>query len=270
VAEGGHEYPQRGGIEQPVGRGPSHRPAGQGPVLHQDREPLGQLLDQGGGALGVEEADPARHTTDDPAGPLLSPGQEVEEPTERPEQDHADPRGHDDQDRCRLRLATGVAGRDVEPVRDEKGHQGEPEHHVEHDRRSDALGAEGEPGIGTAHTRLGEESVPEGRPGGRPSGRDVAQGQRGHIDAEQAEPAGAVTREDRVGQLGVGHQSADLEQDAEHQIADVDMGQRVDLGPMAGQQGQRDIEDEQEDQQGPDAQAHLPPDERSPVPPPPP
>ena len=68
------------------------------------------------------------------------------------------------------RLAAGVAGRDVEPVGDQKGHQGAPEHHVEHHRRTDPLGAEGESGVGTAHARLGEEPVPEGGPGAVPPG----------------------------------------------------------------------------------------------------
>ena len=76
-------------------------PASQGAVLHQDGEPVGQPLDQRGGPVGVEEADAGGHRADDPAGPLLAPGQQVEEPAEGAEEDHADAGGHEDQDRCR-------------------------------------------------------------------------------------------------------------------------------------------------------------------------
>ncbi len=41
----------------------------------------------------------------------------------------------------------------------------------------------------------------------------------------------------RVGQLGVGDQGPDLQQHSEGQIADVDVSQGVDLGPVAGQEG---------------------------------
>ena len=90
---------------------------------HQDGEPLGQPLDQGGGPVGVEEADAAGHPADDPAGLLLAAGQEVEQAAEGAEQDHPDAGGHDDQDRGRLRLAAVVAGRGVEAVGDQEGHQ---------------------------------------------------------------------------------------------------------------------------------------------------
>jgi len=46
VIEGGHEHPQRCGVEEPVGRRPAHRPAEQRLVLHQHGEPPGQALDQ--------------------------------------------------------------------------------------------------------------------------------------------------------------------------------------------------------------------------------
>jgi hypothetical protein len=75
MAEGGHEHPQGGGVEEPVGRGPTDGSAGEGPVLHQRREPVGQPFDQGRGAIGIEEPDPAGHAPDDPAGSFLAPGE---------------------------------------------------------------------------------------------------------------------------------------------------------------------------------------------------
>jgi hypothetical protein len=48
------------------------------------------------------------------------------------------------------------------------------------------------------------------------------------------------------------------------------VGQGVDLGPVAGQQGQRHVEEEEEDQQGPHAESDLSAHEGPSVPPPPP
>jgi len=269
VAEGGHEHPERGRVEEPVGRSPPDGPAGEGPVLHEGPEPLGQPLDQGCGPIGVEEADPTGHPADDPAGPLLPPGQQVEQPTEGAQQDHAHPGGHDDQDRRRLGLAAMMTGRDMEAVRDQEGHEGAPEHDVQHHGRSDALGAEGEAGVGPGHSRLGEEAVAECGPRSGAARGDVAEGEGRHVDAEQPDPTRAVRGENSVGQLGVGHEGPDLQQHAKGQVADVDVGQGVDFGPVAGQQGQGHVEDEQEDQQGPHAEADLTADEWSAVPPPP-
>jgi hypothetical protein len=267
VAEGGHEHPQGGRVEQPVGRRPAHGSAGQGTVLGQGREPFGQPLDQGGGLVGVEEPDVAGHPVHDPAGPLLAPGQQIEETTEDPEQDDPDPGGHDDQDEGRLGLPAVVAGWGVEAVGDEEGHQRQPEHHVEDHGRADALGAEGEAGIGAGHSGLGQQPVAEGRPRGRASRRHVAEGQGRHVDAEQPEAARAAVGQHGVGELGIGSQGPDLQQHAQGQVGDVDVGQGVDLGPVAGQEGQGHIEQEQEDDEGADADPDLAPDERSPVPP---
>ena len=63
----------------------------------------GQPLDQRGEPVGVEEADVGGHGVDDPAGPFLATGQEVEEPAEGAEQHHADGGGHQHQDRGRRR-----------------------------------------------------------------------------------------------------------------------------------------------------------------------
>ena len=154
-----------------------------------------------------------------------------------------------------------MAGRNMEAVGDQEGHQGEPEHHVEDDGRPDALGPEGEPGIRTADAGLGQQPVAQGRPRSRAARGDMAQREGGHVDPEDAEPAGAVAGQYGVGQLGVGGQGTDLEEDAEDQVGHVDMGQGVDLRPVAGQQREGDVEDEEEDEDGPHAQPDLAPHE---------
>jgi len=122
VGEGRHEHPQRGGVEEPVGGGPAHRPGQQRLVLHQHREPPGQALDQGSEAVGVEEPDVRGHGMDDPPGPFLAAGEQVEEAAEGAEQDHADRRGHQQQD-GRRRGSVAVHPRGPEPVRGQERHQ---------------------------------------------------------------------------------------------------------------------------------------------------
>ena len=70
-----------------------------------------------------------------------------------------------------------------------------------------------------------------------------------------------------MGQLGIGGQGGDFEEHSQRQVGDVDVGERRDLGPVAGQQGKGDIEDEEEHDEGADADAHVATDEWSPVPP---
>ncbi len=205
---------------------------------------------------------------DDAACLSLPFRQQVEEAAGGPEQQHAHARSHDDQDGRRGHLPTVMAGRYMEAVGHKEGDEGEPEHHVEDDRRADALGPEGESGVRAAHARLGEQPVPQCGPGSGPAGRHVAQRERGHVDPEQPEPAGTVAGKDGVGELGVGGQRGDLQQDAEEQVGDVDVGEGVDFGPVAGQQRERDVEHEEEEHERPDAEAHLAAGERPEVPPP--
>ena len=139
------------------------------PVLHEDAEAAGQALDERGEAVGVEEADVGGHGVDDPAGPLLAPGEQVEEPAEGAEQDHADGGGHHAPG-SRPTWSRARGRRDLEPVGDEEGHQRAPEDGVEHDGRADALGAEGESGVGAGHAGLGQQPVAEGGPGCRAAG----------------------------------------------------------------------------------------------------
>lgn len=127
-------------------------------------------------------------------------------------------------------------GRDTESVEDEEGHEREPEEHVEHDRRADALGAEGEPGVGTGHPGLGEQPVAERCARGGPPGRHVAEGERGQVDPEEAEALRSTVRQHRVRELGVGGQSGDLEEHAECEVGDVDVGEGVDLAAVAGEE----------------------------------
>ena len=268
VAEGGHEDPQGRRVEQPVGRGPPPGPPEQGPVVHQDGEAPGQALDQRGEPVGVQEAHMSRDGPDDPAGPFLAPGEQVEQAPEGAEEDHADGRGHQHQDRRRGRGVTVEAGGHVEAVEDQEGHQREPEEHVEYHCRADALGAEGEPGVRPGDPGLGHEAVAQGRARGGPTGRDVAEGQGGQVDPEEAEPARSPGRQHGVGQLRVGGQGRHLEQHAEGQVGHVDVGQRAHFGAVAGHQRQGDVEDEEEDEQGAHADPHLAAHERAAVPPP--
>ncbi len=267
MGEGRHEDPQGGGVEQPVGRGPAHRPGQQGLVVHEDREPPGQPLDQRREAVGVEEADVGGHRMDDAAGPLLSPGQQIEEPAEGAEQDHPDGRGHHQQDGRGGRSVAVHAGR-PEPVGGQEGDQRTPEESVEHDGGADPLRAEGEAGVRTRHAGLGQQSVAEGRPRGGPTRADVAEGQGRQVDPEDPAPRRAAVRQDRVRELGVGHECGQLEQHADGQVGRVDVGQGADLAAVAGQQRDRHVEQEEEDEDGADAQADFAPHERPAVPPP--
>jgi len=123
VAEGGHEHPERRCVQQPVGRRPSAGPPQEGAVVDQDREPVGQTLDQGRETVRVEKPDVSRHGADDATGPLLAPGEEVEEPTEGAEQDHAHGRRHQHQDGSGRRAVAVETGRHPEPVEDQEGHK---------------------------------------------------------------------------------------------------------------------------------------------------
>ena len=123
---------------------------------------------------------------------------------------------------------------------------------VEHDRRADALGGQPEGGGAARDARVGQEAVAGGGPGDGPSGEDVADGQRPHVDAEDAEPVGRVRREDRVGQLCVGDQGGHLEQRSEDEPQEIQLGELVELLPGAGHLGQQDVladEEQEEDHQ---------------------
>ena len=102
------------------------------------------------------------------------------------------------------------------------------------------------------HARVGEQPVAGGRPRYGPAGEDVADGQRPHVDAEDAEPVGGAGGEDGAGQLRVGHQGGDLEQRAEDEPEEVQLGELVELPPGAGDLGQEDVladEEQEEDHQ---------------------
>ena len=196
------------------------------------------------------------HRVDDPAGPLLAAGEEVEEAAEGAEQDHPDGGGHHQQDGGRGRSVAVHTGR-PEPVGGEEGHQRAPEQPVEDDGGADALGTEGEAGVGARHPGLGEQPVAEGGSRGRPAGAHVAEGQGRQVDPEEPPSRRAAMGEDRVGELGVGHEGGQLEQHADRQVGGVDVGQGADLAAMAGQQRDGHVEDEQEDEYGADAEPHA-------------
>ncbi len=70
-----------------------------------------------------------------------------------------------------------------------------------------------------------------------------------------------------MGQLGVGPERGDLEEHAEHQCRDVDVGQVADLAAVAGDEGEGDVEEEEEHEDGPHAEPYLPAHEGAAVPP---
>ena len=268
VAEGGHEHPQRRRVQQPVCRRPPAGPPQEGPVVDQHGEPGGQPLHQRGEPVGVEEPDVGRHRVDDPAGPLLAPGQQVEEAAERPEQDHAHRRGHQHEDGGRGGAVPVEPARYPEPVEHEERDERAPEQHVEDHRRPDPLGAEGEPGVGAGHAGLGQQPVPEGCARCGPPGRHVAEGQGGQVDPEQPEPARPAVGEHGVGELRVCGQGGDLQQHPEGEVGDVDVGEGADLVAVGDGQRQRHVEHEEEGEHGADADAHLTAHEGPTVPPP--
>jgi hypothetical protein len=206
-------------------------------------------------------------TTDHLPGALRPASEQPGETAEHDEEDGADGGGGHDEDRAVGRRAPVVPDRHVEAMGDEDADKGEPEEDVQHDGRADALGSEGEPGIGARHPRLGEEPVAEGGGRRRAARGHMAEGERRQVDAEEPQPAGAAVGQDGVSQLGVGDEGGDLEEDSEDQVGGVDMGQAADLGPVGGGQGQGHVEDEEEGQDGAHAEADFAASERPPVPP---
>jgi hypothetical protein len=95
----------------------------------------------------------------------------------------------------------------------------------------------------------------------------VTEGQRRQVDPKQTETGGSAAWQDGVGELGVGSQSRDLEEDTERQVRRVDVGECTDLAAVAGQQGKRYVEDEQEDEHRAHAEAYIATHEGATVPP---
>lgn len=116
-----------------------------------------------------------------------------------------------------------MASRCVEAVKQEERDQGKPEQDVQYDSRADALGAEGKAGIGTRYTGLDQQPIAEGCSGRGPPGRDVAEGQSRQVDSEETPAPGPATRKHGEGELRVGDQRPDLQEEADHQVRDVDV-----------------------------------------------
>jgi hypothetical protein len=70
-----------------------------------------------------------------------------------------------------------------------------------------------------------------------------------------------------VGELGIRSQRADLEDESEGDVLEVNVPERLDLRTVAGQEWQRHIEEEEENDHDTDTDAHFPANEGSPVPP---
>ena len=112
---------------------------------------------------------------------------------------------------------------------------------------------------------IGEQPVAGRRPRHRAPRQDVADGERPHVDAEDAEPRRRAGGEDGVGELGVGGQGGQLEQGAEDEPEEVEMPQLVELAPGAGQLGEQHVLAHEEEEQHHQRDLHV---ARQPRPPP--
>ena len=136
--------------------------------------------------------------------------------------------------------------------------QGGPQHHVENDGRSDPGGGHGEPGVGAAHPREGEQAVAERRAGGVAGGHDVGQRLGAHPDAEHAHRADLVAgvAQRGAGEEGIRPPRADLQADAAEQQQRLDVEQLRRGPPEAGDQREdEEVEDEDEEHRL-DAEVH--------------
>ncbi len=145
----------------------------------------------------------------------------------------------------------------VEPVRYEESDETAPEDHVEHHRRTHALGSEGKSRVGPGDAGLGEQPIAKGGTRSGSARGDVAQGKGGEVDAKQSATTRAARRQNGVGQLGVGNQGANFEQRSEQQVTDVDVGEGRDLGAVAGHKGQGNIEKKEKGQHRSNADPDL-------------
>ncbi len=99
VAEGRHEDPEGGCIENPVGRRPTDGPHEHRAIGQQDGESSGQAFHEGCGPDRIEEPDPLRDLPHDSAGPLLTAAEQQEDAAECRQQDDSQAGGHDNKDR---------------------------------------------------------------------------------------------------------------------------------------------------------------------------
>ncbi len=129
----------------------------------------------------------------------------------------------------------------VVAVEEHRHQQCRPQDGIEHQRRAHALHAQGEAGVGSGHAGLVEEAVGDGCPRCGASRHDVAHGQARHVDPQQAGATRALVVQHRVGELAVGHPRRALEDDAGDHVGDVDPSQQVDGLAGAGELGQDQV-----------------------------
>ena len=173
-----------------------------------------------------------------PAGVRLAAGQQEHEGCEGRQQHSAD---DSDGDICV-----------VEPMQRDRDHEGDPEHAVEHHGRSDALGCEGETGIGPVHAVRGEQPVTEPGAARGPAWEHVADREGGQIDAEHLGERRTAFRQHRLGEAPVGGQGSGLEGESGQEPDGVDPAQLTERGTCLGVQEAWDedvLDDHEEDEE---------------------
>src|SRR6266542_799663 len=222
VPERADEHPQRGGVEQPVGGGPARRAADQGAVGDQGAQAVGEPPDDGDHPVRVEQRQPRGGGAEDLDRSLLATHQQ---------HDH----GREGGDEQGAEHPSGAVQRVVAVQRDRR-HQGDPEQHVEHHRRADALGGQRERGVGARQPRRGEQPVPQCAARGRAARHHVAHGQGRELRAQQhVEPwLGLAAGQHRPGQQCVGDDRERLQRHCQQQPAQVHLAEAVERPVDAG------------------------------------
>lgn len=95
----------------------------------------------------------------------------------------------------------------------------------------------------------------------------MTQGERGQVDSEEPQTRGSLAREHGVRELRIGPECGDLQEHPEGQIGHVDMGECTHLAAVVEDERKGDVEDEQEDDDGADAQSDVSSHEGPAVPP---
>lgn len=233
VTERGDETPQRGGVKQPVERGPQQRPGKHALVLGQQGEGAGGVENGAFDALAAHARDLVPDGAQQPGG----------EPGAAGDAEHqgSDPRQHDgpdDGDRRVDRLESRQRNGDD---------KGEPQQHVQHHGGADPLGRHHHRGVIARDALGGEQPESERRCAQRP-GRDHMRDRGGRqVDPEQRVQARlASRRQQHLGQHRVAEQRQPLEQHARGDPASVDPPEQVQVLARADEFGHHQVLDDQE------------------------
>jgi hypothetical protein len=166
---GPQEDPQRARVEHPVDGRPHHYTLQQLAIVEQLLEPAAYLPQNARGRITVQP-----HLAGDPADDALGAALTVHESHhQRSCEQH-----HHHAGQCGRR----VAG--VDTAHGDRHHQRHPEDQVEHHRRPQSGGGEGESGVRTAHARQRQQPISESRSGCAAAGHRVRERLGAHLDPE--------------------------------------------------------------------------------------